>query len=184
MTWDQVIVRDLWALQLKKVSTTIPGMADSAPPQEEDPDGEGSNAGGSSTTGWSSQSEYLYTSDEESQASTTRSNTSRVRRRRRRKVPKAGDRPKLIVSVGLCYLGLVLLRVAVSLGDLHRWVEEQGLVYLRAIRDVPAEMKKRLDPTYWFALDPKVSSARILNFVMTEEGLGKAKARSSISHCS
>lgn len=148
-------MKDLWALQLKKVATTIPGMSDAAPSQEEDPEGEGSVGGGSSTTGWSSQSEYLYTSDEESQASTTWSNTSQVRRRRRR-VPKASDRPKLIASVGLCYLGLVLLRVAISLGDLHRWIEEQGLLYLRAISEVPAEMKERLDPTYWFALDPKV----------------------------
>lgn len=152
----QIIVKDLWALQLKKVSTAVPGMADSALSQEEDPDGEGSIAGGSSTTGWSSQSEYLYTSDEESQASTTQSNTSRVRRRRRRKIPKASDRPKLIVSVGLCYLGLVLLRVAISLGDLHRWIEEQGLVYLRAINEVPKEMKDRLDSTYWNVLDPRV----------------------------
>lgn len=131
-------------------------MVDPVALQEEDPDGEGSIAGGSSTTGWSSQSEYLYTSDEESQASTIRSNTSRVRRHRRRKVLKASDRPRLIVSVGLCYIGLVLLRVAVSLGDLHRWIEEQGLVYLRAISEVPEEMKDRLDSTYWYALDPKV----------------------------
>lgn len=151
----QIIVKDLWALQLKKVSTAVPGMADSALPQEEDHEGQGSIAGGSSTTGWSSQSEYLYTSDE-SQASTTQSNASRVRRRRRRKIPKASDRPKLIVSVGLCYLGLTLLRVAISLGDLHRWIEEQGLVYLRAINEVPKEMKDRLDSTYWNVLDPKV----------------------------
>jgi RNA polymerase I-specific transcription initiation factor RRN7 len=145
-------------------------MADSAPSQEEDLEGEGSVGGGSSATGWSSQSEYLYTSDEESRASTIRSNTSRIHRRRR-KVPKASDRPKLIVSVGLCYLGLVLLRVAISLGDLHRWVEEQGLVYLRAISEVPAKMKERLDPTYWYALDPKVcmsSSVGIHGFLMTE----------------
>lgn len=155
MTLYQIIVRDLWALQLKRVSTVVPGM-NSAPSQEEDPGGEDSIAGGSSTAGWSSQSEYLYTSDEESQTSTIRSNTSRVRRTRRRKIPKASDRPKLIVSVGLCYLGLVLLGVAVSLGDLHRWIEEQGLVYLRAITEIPKEMKNRLDSTYWYALDPKV----------------------------
>lgn len=151
-----MIVRDLWALQLNRVSTTVPGMANPDLSREEGPNGEDSIAGGSSTTGWSSQSEYLYTSDEDSQTSTIRSNTPRIRRRRRRKVPKANDRPRLIVSVGLCYLGLVLLGVAISLGDLHRWIEEQGLVYLRAINEVPKEMKNRLDSTYWFALDPKV----------------------------
>lgn len=130
-------------------------MASSALSREEGPDGEDS-VGGSSTIGWSSQSEYLYTSDEDSRTSTIRSNTPRVRRHRRRKVPKANDRPRLIVSVGLCYLGLVLLGVAISLGDLHRWIEEQGLVYLRAISEVPKEMKNRLDSTYWYALDPKV----------------------------
>lgn len=88
------------------------------------------------------------------------SGNSRLARRRRhqRRVPKAADRPKLIASVGICYLGLAVLGVAVSLGDIHRWVEEQGIVYLRAINEVPLEMKRRLGAEYWIALDPGVCS--------------------------
>lgn len=150
------MVRDLWALQLKNTSATIPEISDAAPSQEDGPDVEGSINGWSSTTGWSSQSEYLYTSDEESQASTNITLNTRNKNRRRRKIPKASDRPRLIASVGLCYLGLMLLRVVVSLGDMHRWIVEEKLIYLRAIDHIPAEMRSRLDLHYIFSLDPKV----------------------------
>lgn len=49
-----------------------------------------------------------------------------------------------------------MLGVAVSLGDIHRWVEEQGVVYLRAINEIPGEMRQRLDAEYYVALDPRV----------------------------
>lgn len=71
-------------------------------------------------------------------------------------MPRAADRPKLIASVGICYLGLIVLGVAVSLGDIHRWVEEQGVVYLRAINEIPGEMRQKLDAEYYVALDPRV----------------------------
>ncbi|KAH8155266.1 uncharacterized protein LAJ45_00275 [Morchella importuna] len=151
----EIMVRDLWALQLKNTSATIPGISDAAPSQEDGPDIEGSINGWSSTTGWSSQSEYLYTSDEESQASTNITLNTRNKNRRRRKIPKASDSPRLIASVGLCYLGLMLLRVVVSLGDMHRWIGEEKLIYLRAIDHIPAEMRSRLDLHYIYSLDPK-----------------------------
>lgn len=55
----------------------------------------------------------------------------------------------------LCYLAALTLRVPVCLGDLHRWIERQEMVYLRAIREVPEEMRKRLSAEYWIALDPR-----------------------------
>lgn len=32
--------------------------------------------------------------------------------------------PNLIETLGLCYLGIVLLRLPVSMGDVHRYVKE------------------------------------------------------------
>jgi RNA polymerase I-specific transcription initiation factor RRN7 len=95
-------------------------------------------------------SSYLFTSDSDV-ASTTRS----AKKRRQRLVPKASDRPKLVESLCLCYLGLILLRSAVLLGDFHRWVDSQHLPYIRAIRCVPEAMKDKLSAEYWSALDPK-----------------------------
>lgn len=60
----------------------------------------------------------------------------------------------------MCYLGLVLLRCAVSLADVQRWAETQGLVYLRAIRDVPEAMKEKLSAEYWTAMDPSFGLRR------------------------
>ncbi|PWW73115.1 hypothetical protein C7212DRAFT_359489 [Tuber magnatum] len=165
----EIVVRDLWALQLKKVSTTIPVTADDSPKDRDgydDDDGygdgddgrdlDGAGDVGSSSAGYSSQSSYLYTSDDSQSTAQSRNSQSTQRKRRKRRVPKAADRPKLIGSVGICYLGLIVLGVSVSLGDIHRWVEEQGIVYLRAINEVPGEMKQRLDAEYYVALDPRV----------------------------
>lgn len=105
---------------------------------------------------YSSQSSYLYTSDDSQSTAQSKASQGARRKRRRRRVPRAADRPKLISSVGICYLGLIVLGVTVSLGDIHRWVEEQGVVYLRAINEIPGEMRQKLDAEYYVALDPRV----------------------------
>ncbi|KAG0637729.1 hypothetical protein HOY80DRAFT_971467 [Tuber brumale] len=166
----EIVVRDLWVLQLQKVSTTVPTTADdptkgrdryddSGDEHDDGDDGrdlDGSGGVGFSSAGHSSQSSYLYTSDDSQSTAQSRNSQGTRRKRRKRRVPKAADRPKLVGSVGICYLGLIVLGVAVSLGDIHRWVEEQGIVYLRAINEVPSEMKQRLDAEYYVALDPRV----------------------------
>ncbi|RPA94487.1 hypothetical protein L873DRAFT_1700998 [Choiromyces venosus 120613-1] len=161
----EIVVRDLWVLQLQKVSTTIPATAVDPPKdrdrydEDEYEDGRDlDGAGDAGSSGYSSQSSYLYTSDDSQSTAQSRNSQGTQRKRRKRRVPKAADRPKLIASVGICYLGLVVLGVAVSLGDFHRWVEEQGIIYLRAINEIPSEMKKRLSAEYYIALDPKVCS--------------------------
>lgn len=103
----------------------------------------------------SSHSSYIYTSESDI-ASTTRS----AKKRRQKRVPIAADRPTLIESLALCYLGLVLLRSAVSLRDFHRWVESQGLIYIRAIKEVPEAMKDKLSGEYWTAMDPRAGLRR------------------------
>ena len=40
---------------------------------------------------------------------------------------------KLIDTLGLCYLAMVLLRIPVSVGQLHRWAEREEIVYIRAV---------------------------------------------------
>ncbi|CUS09105.1 unnamed protein product [Tuber aestivum] len=169
----EIVVRDLWVLQLKKVSTTIPATADDSPKDRDEYDDEYGDGGGddardldgagdvgSSSAGYSSQSSYLYTSDDSQSTAQSRNSQGTQRKRRKRRVPRAADRPKLIGSVGICYLGLIVLGVSVSLGDIHRWVEEQGIVYLRAINEIPSEMKQRLDAEYYVALDPREALTR------------------------
>ncbi|KAI5779245.1 hypothetical protein EDC01DRAFT_309706 [Geopyxis carbonaria] len=152
----EVVVRDLWAMRLHVLSERLSyaGRSQSTAPSQSSQRSRAKSMttdGETDHDGNSSQNSYLYTSGSDS-ASTTHS------RRRRRKaasfVPKASDRPKLIESIGLCYLGLILIRCAVSLGDIHRWVDSQGLIYIRAIKECPEAMKEKLSGEYWTALDP------------------------------
>jgi RNA polymerase I-specific transcription initiation factor RRN7 len=50
------------------------------------------------------------------------------------KVAKDSRTPKLIDSLGLCYLGILSLRRGVTLGELHRWAAREEIVFLRAVR--------------------------------------------------
>jgi RNA polymerase I-specific transcription initiation factor RRN7 len=78
--------------------------------------------------------------------------------------------PKLIETLGLCYLGMVLLRLPVSLGEIYKWAAEEEVIYTRAvsthvlfilrhlltsvqIKEIPKEMRTRLPPYYYAALE-------------------------------
>ncbi|KAL9103995.1 MAG: hypothetical protein Q9163_001015 [Psora crenata] len=61
--------------------------------------------------------------------------------------------PTLIESLGICYLAAIMLRLPTSLGEMHRWAIAEDMPYIRAIRHVPAAMKKRLPAPYMLALD-------------------------------
>ncbi|KAA8895369.1 hypothetical protein FN846DRAFT_969991 [Sphaerosporella brunnea] len=153
----EVIARDLWALRLQVVATRLPENLPASQANSQAASRAQSRALGGEDAGYSSQgsSDYLYTSDSDI-ASTTYSS----RRRRQRRVPKAGDRPKLIELLSFCYLGLLLLRSAVSLGDFHRWVDSQDLAYTRAIRHVPEAMREKLSAEYYMALEPNTRLQR------------------------
>lgn len=146
----QVIVRDLWALRLQVLTSTLPENISSQAPGSQR--SQRSQRQQTEEEGYSSQSSYLYSSDSDV-ASTTYSS----RKRRARRVPKAADRPKLVESLALCYLGTILLRSAVSLGELHRWVEAGKLPFIRAIKQVPPAMKAKLSAEYRGALEPRTN---------------------------
>ena len=61
--------------------------------------------------------------------------------------------PKLVDTVVLQYLALLLMRHPVSLSTIHEWVQTEALPYVRAIRDLPSEIKVRLPPEYHLSFD-------------------------------
>ncbi|KAI5851020.1 hypothetical protein BZA05DRAFT_354028 [Tricharina praecox] len=157
------VVRDLWALRLRIVADMLP---ESVATQSSQPGSQRAHSRSQSVAddgGYSSSSNYLYTSDSDTIASTTYSS----RRRRQRRVPKATDRPRLIESLALCYLGLLLMRYTVTLGDIHTWVEEGDLVFVRAIKEVPPTMREKLSAEYYTALEPmgKLAKGRLYKTV-------------------
>ncbi|KAL4789469.1 hypothetical protein BDV19DRAFT_374058 [Aspergillus venezuelensis] len=56
--------------------------------------------------------------------------------------------PRLIDTVALCYLGALLMRLPVSVGDFHQMVLRSDIPYNRAFNHVPHDMKDRLPPEY------------------------------------
>lgn len=85
--------------------------------------------------------------------------------------------PTLVETLGLCYLGMLLLRLPVSVGDIYRfvqtltpaerflsraeppkfsWATKEEILFFRAIRTVPLEMREKLPGEYHTALDTLV----------------------------
>ena len=123
----QVVIRDLWALRLQTLKTKA------GDPSESD-----------------TQSMIFTSTSQESDSATT---YDRRRRPKHRWLGK--DIPKLLDTLGLCYLGMLLLRFPCSLGDVNRWAEDESIVYTRAIRFIPKEMKSRLPAQGFGALDTR-----------------------------
>lgn len=44
-----------------------------------------------------------------------------------------GGLPKLVETLALCYLGVVLMRLPVSLAQIYRWAIKEELIYTRAV---------------------------------------------------
>lgn len=61
--------------------------------------------------------------------------------------------PTLIESLAICYLAAIILRLPISISELHGCAYREDVPYIRAIRFVPADMKKRLPAEYVKALD-------------------------------
>lgn len=141
------MIRDLWALRLQLVKAKIGGVPDS----DREP------------TVYSSQVEGVESGNETAQGMERKGSKGR----------DGKGMPALIDTLAICYLGMVLLRVPISIGDLHRlarhtwlcwllltgrfrWVTLEEIPYIRAIRLLPRGMRSRLLPHYIGALDPRV----------------------------
>ncbi|WQF80093.1 Putative RNA polymerase I transcription initiation factor TAF1B/Rrn7 [Colletotrichum destructivum] len=56
--------------------------------------------------------------------------------------------PRVMDTLGLCFLGCVLLRIPTRIGDLARWARVGSIPYKQAYRRLPREMRDRLPPWY------------------------------------
>ncbi|MCJ1291012.1 hypothetical protein MMC34_002554 [Xylographa carneopallida] len=66
------------------------------------------------------------------------------------------EMPTLIDILGLCYMGMILLRLPASLGELHRWAFAEEIPYVLPLRYIPRDMKSRLPVRYLNALDMRL----------------------------
>ncbi|KAF2684016.1 hypothetical protein K458DRAFT_487550 [Lentithecium fluviatile CBS 122367] len=67
---------------------------------------------------------------------------------------KLKDTPNLTDCLALCYLGIITLRLPVTLGDIYEWTTDGKMAYRRAIKLLPIAMRDRLPANYHAILDP------------------------------
>lgn len=141
----ETVVRDLWGLRLKLLWG-----------ENEDSEGYGSG-----TFGFSSTSEGENTD--------TDGGTSIASKWSRRSNRKGKEYlPKLIETLALCYLGIMLLRLPISLGDIFKWVTTDEMIYIRAIKEIPKDMRLRLPGQFQHALElrTQLKGSSIYNSVL------------------
>lgn len=126
----ETLTKDLWSLRLQRTQSRIP----------EDPE---TDTEGPSSQAFSSQSE-----NESGDA-------SRSLRRSRKDAKVREGTPNLIETLSLCYTGILLLRIPITVADIHDWIGAGELLYYRAAREVPLGMRERLPPRYQFLLEPQ-----------------------------
>lgn len=124
----ETVVRDLWSVRLRSVKAL----------------GEGNGGIGSGREGgFSSQSDW-----ETTETDTDGMESSRVTNRRSRKTVRHEGMPKLIDSLALCYLGTLLMRLPVTLGEFQRWTEQEDLIFVRAVCFVLLDIQYYLLPVF------------------------------------
>ncbi len=103
------VVRGLWAVRVRGVK----GLGD------ENEEAFGSQGGFSSTS--------------EGDTDVEKERVGERMDRRIKKVARDRGTPKLLETVVLCYLGCLLMRLPVSLGDFQMWIEREDFPYMGAV---------------------------------------------------
>lgn len=67
---------------------------------------------------------------------------------------RLGDVPNLLDCLGLCYLGILTLRLPITPGDIYHWATEDKLAYRGAIKHLSLAMRDRLPASYHATLNP------------------------------
>lgn len=57
--------------------------------------------------------------------------------------------------LSICYMATLLLRIPMTVADVHKWVNDGRLLYYRASQEVPLGMRERLPPRYQLLLEPQ-----------------------------
>lgn len=124
------LTKDLWALRSQKIQGKVSYESET------------------DTEGFSSQG---FSSQSESESATA----SRSSRRLKAKTKMNEGTPNLVDTLSLCYIATLLLRLPITVADLHQWINEGEMPYYRASREVPAGMKERLPAEYQRPLEPQ-----------------------------
>ncbi|KAI5368155.1 Putative transcription initiation factor Rrn7, Zinc-finger [Septoria linicola] len=127
----ETIVRDLFALRLQKLQHKVSYDGD---------------------TDTEAQSSRMFSSQSEGDSGTDAETVTSHRSTALRKQPQ---NPKLTELLSLIYVGILLLRIPITIADMHKWVNDGDLLYYRAAREVPLSMRDRLPGHLQEPLEPQ-----------------------------
>jgi RNA polymerase I-specific transcription initiation factor RRN7 len=91
----------------------------------------------------------VYSSQNESDKTDDTTETTKSRKTKNETVPK------LVDALSMCYVGCLLLRLPVSINDIHTWAASGELLYYRAVKSLSESMKARLPFNYYKIMDPQ-----------------------------
>ncbi|KAI4716280.1 hypothetical protein E4T48_07502 [Aureobasidium sp. EXF-10727] len=94
-------------------------------------------------------SSQFYSSQSEAERTDDTAQTRRARKSKNDAVPK------LVDALSMCYIGCLLLRLPVTVGDLYTWAASGDLLYYRAVKALSESMKMRLPFNYHRIMDPQ-----------------------------
>jgi len=106
----ETVIRDLWELKLRVLQRRR---------EEEFGAGFSTTSGGDTTD-----------------TDTTGFRSTRSSRSGRKREGVGEKLPKLIEMVALCYLGILLMRLPTSLGEIYEWVTKDEMIFMRAVSEL------------------------------------------------
>ncbi|BFZ62297.1 hypothetical protein YB2330_003386 [Saitoella coloradoensis] len=130
----EMLVRDMWVLYLTYADVKLPEDEHTTVPDMDDDDDE--------EVPWQQEGrqQHSQTNDDDVQRTVPDS-----------RIPRT---PSLVFSVVWTYLAILLLRLPITISDLHGWILDGRYPYMRAIQMIPSSMRERLHVMYWSDLDP------------------------------
>lgn len=132
LTISQNVVRDLWALRLQKLQ---------------------SRATYDSGTDTEAQRSEMFSSQSEGESGTDAQTVDSQRSRQGSRKKAKG--PSLLDLICLEYTGALLLKIPVTVADLHKWMNDGDLLYYRAAKEVPLSMRVHLPGHLQEQLEPQ-----------------------------
>ncbi|KAL8346841.1 hypothetical protein RB601_003485 [Gaeumannomyces tritici] len=158
----ETVVRDLWALRTRNIA----GLKTVADAKREEGDGDDEEAGGSFGSGTEAGTPELKMYSSEGSASeksgdlSDATNITTMSTRARSwstDISSKRSLPTLIDTLALCYLGTLLMRLPVRVGDLFVWGMNSQITYLDAIQELPKGVSSRLPSRYQRMLSARAS---------------------------
>ncbi|KAM0709362.1 hypothetical protein Q7P35_003400 [Cladosporium inversicolor] len=125
----QGVTRDLWALRLRRLQGRVT--------YDSETDTEGQS--------------QVFSSQSEGESA----GSQRTRGSRRRRQAKADGAINLSETLVICYIGTLLMRIPFTVVDLISRVDKGELLYYRAAKEVPCNLRERLPGEFQVLLEPQ-----------------------------